>query len=54
MHELIARFTLIDNTHVTAIGYSYVTLDNGKAVSTSDVRYEDKYVKVNGEWKIAV
>ncbi len=46
--------TLADDTHATAIGYSHVTLDNGETVSTSDVRYEDEYVKVNGEWKIAV
>lgn len=46
--------TLVDDTHATAIGYSHVTLDNGEVVSTSDVRYEDEYVKVNGEWKIAV
>ncbi len=46
--------TLVDDTHATAIGYSHVTLDNGEAVSTSDVRYEDEYVKINGQWKIAV
>ena len=45
--------TIKDDTHASAIGYSHVTLDNGENVSTSDVRYEDEYIKVNGEWKIA-
>ncbi len=50
--------TILDDTRATGIAYCHVVLigenEDGKRIQTTQgVRYEDEYVKLDGDWKIA-